>query len=492
MDASEVLAEVGKLKRLLSAAMKKEDDRHALALISHIGFILYQANLFYVDEDLEKCLGSIAERTVRIDGNAPQSDKILFFDGFGYNDRGLIQVYMRALCAAYSVIYVTYLDRKDAVPDVLRQVEEHQGLSLFIDRGKSWPERIRELNDIINRYQPRSIFCYILPYDPVCPVVLTGCPSRIRKYMVNLTDHAFWIGASCCDRYIEFRDYGARVSEKYRGIPRDKIVKILFYPMISREKEFQGFPFDRSGKTVVFSGGQLYKTFSKDRLYYIMVERMLQYRQDIVFWYAGSGDASELIALKNRYPDRVYHTAERTDLFQVLQNCDIYLSTYPVCGGLMFQYAAEAGVIPLTLKNGDISDGFLKEQDRLGIEFDNPDALMEKFGKLVSDPVYHAEQRKRICNAVVSEEEFGKRVGQLIDGSLGNGDICFGDIRTEDFRQVYLDRIDRNLLGSWMLNRDTFAFLLRKRPLWMFRAAAQRLAVEYKSRILPRIRRGRG
>ena len=110
----------------------------------------------------------------------------------------------------------------------------------------------------------------------------------------------------------------------------------------------------------------------------------------------------------------------------------------------------------------------------------------------MSDPAYHAEQRKRICNAVVSEEEFGKRVGQLIDGSLDNGDICFGDIQTEDFRQVYLDRIDRNLLGSWMLNRDTFAFLLRKRPLWMVRAAVQRLAVEYKSRILPRIRRGRG
>ena len=57
---------------------------------------------------------------------------------------------------------------------------------------------------------------------------------------------------------------------------------------------------------------------------------------------------------------------------------------------------------------------------------------------------------------------------------------------------MYLDRIDRNLLGSWMLNRDTFAFLLRKRPLWMVRAAVQRLAVEYRSRILPRIRRGRG
>ena len=83
MDASEVLAEVGRLKKLLSGAMKKEDDCHALALISHIGFILYQANLFYVDEDLERCLGVIAERTVRLDENVPQSGKILFFDGFG-------------------------------------------------------------------------------------------------------------------------------------------------------------------------------------------------------------------------------------------------------------------------------------------------------------------------------------------------------------------------------------------------------------------------
>ena len=43
-----------------------------------------------------------------------------------------------------------------------------------------------------------------------------------------------------------------------------------------------------------------------------------------------------------------------------LEKSYFYLSTYPICGGLMFQYAASAGKVPVTLKyDEDLTKGFL-------------------------------------------------------------------------------------------------------------------------------------
>ena len=91
--------------------------------------------------------------------------------------------------------------------------------------------------------------------------------------------------------------------------------------------------FAREGAKVVFSGGSLYKTIGGENRYYKMVNYILSRFPEAIFWYAGTGDASQINILKEKYPDRLYHTAERSDLFQVLQNSFLYLSTYPLCGG---------------------------------------------------------------------------------------------------------------------------------------------------------------
>ena len=50
----------------------------------------------------------------------------------------------------------------------------------------------------------------------------------------------------------------------------------------------------------------------------------------------------EMKKIIKKYPNRAYLTPERSDLYQVLKHSVFYLSTYPLCGGLMYQYAAKA------------------------------------------------------------------------------------------------------------------------------------------------------
>lgn len=47
---------------------------------------------------------------------------------------------------------------------------------------------------------------------------------NVRKYLINLTDHAFWLGTSCTDYLVEFRNYGINVSRSKRGLPLSAIL----------------------------------------------------------------------------------------------------------------------------------------------------------------------------------------------------------------------------------------------------------------------------
>ena len=43
--------------------------------------------------------------------------------------------------------------------------------------------------------------------------------GHMKRYQVNLTDHAFWLGTYAFDYCLEFLDFGAIVSREYRHIP---------------------------------------------------------------------------------------------------------------------------------------------------------------------------------------------------------------------------------------------------------------------------------
>lgn len=456
---------IRKLKNGIDSEIKRKNYNNALALISNCADLIYQTNLYYVDSYLENKLKFIANEikiSIPITNN---ENKLVFYDGFGLNERGLSQIYVKALCKIKDVIYVTYEDRKNEIPDILKILNEHNCNVFFIKRErKSYIEQINELIHVICKQKPSDFFFYSFPNDVVGVVCLNLINNKVKRYQINLTDHAFWLGAQSIDKCIEFRDYGASISVYERNIPIHKIVKLPFYPIINEKIEFNGFPFNVSKKQkIVFSGGALYKTFGDNNKYYDVVDYILSNYKEIIFWYAGNGDDTEIKKLISKYPERVYHTNERKDLFQVLKHSRFYLSTYPICGGLMYQYAAKAGKVPVTLKYDDCADGFLLNQDDLNIEFNNLFDLYEEIDKLINDDLYQRNKEKQMINAVLTENEFDNILKNILFDNPGVS-IDIKDINTENLRKSYIERLEKRDIDILLANKHTFKEVFKYLP----------------------------
>lgn len=422
---------------------KKYED--ALILIRMSADIAYYYNQFYSDDILEGYLAEISKNILHdIEIKQTEKNNMLFYDGFGLNNRGLIQIYLKALCKIGKVVYVTNYKYRNSIPDVLNILDDNDGISIFI-KDESFINQINFVDDIIAKYKPANMFMYTYPHDVVIPVVFNKYAGLIKRYQINLTDHAFWLGKNSFDYCIEFRDWGLSLSYYYRGIDKSKLVMLPYYPNINWEQEFLGypFPFDENKQRFIFSGGQLYKTLlGGDTSYYKIVDEILSKYEDIIFWYAGSGDRSEMDKLVNKYQDRVYLTEERKDFFQIMQRCKFYLSTYPICGGLMFQYAAAAGKIPITLKNGDFTGGFLFNQDRLKIEFAELDALLKEVDILLNDEKYLKYKNEIMLQSVMTLQMFEDEVKNLVN--YGRSNIKYSLIKydIENFKLDYYNSMN--------------------------------------------------
>ena len=199
----------------------------------------------------------------------------------------------------------------------------------------------------------------------------------------------------------------------------------------------------------------------------------------MIFWYAGSGDDSELKKLINKYPNRVFYTSERKDLFQILEHCRFYLSTYPISGGLMYQYAAIAGIVPVSLKYDDDADGYLKNQEGLNVTFTSEIELFHEINKLMTDETYFYNRRQQMKKSVVTEQEFLKYVEKLLlDENILT--IDFIDINTDNFKKEYLERINRVDIYSYLINKETVISSFIHIPFFTLMAIIYRILVKLK------------
>lgn len=479
MKKSEFLKLIDKLKRVIISLTKKKRYEDSLNVTALCARLLYEANIVYIDELLEDNLRTISEKLEIKNVFNPDKNTVIFYDGFGLNNRGLAQIYLKALCSFKKVIYVTHKNHINRIPDLQKIVRESENEIRYIS-GNTKIDQIKELNNIITEYGPKHFIFYTIPDDVVGTVIMYLYSGIITNYQINLTDHAFWLGAEALDICVDFRNYGASISAEYRGINKNKIVCLPYYPIIDEEIAFEGYPFDvKSDQKVIFSGGSLYKTLGDGNKYYDIVDYILRKHNNTIFWYAGNGDATEINKIINRYPGRAYLTNERKDLHQILQHSYFYLSTYPVCGGLMFQYAAKAGKLPVTLKHSNISDDFLLNQESLGIEFSTIDEVYEEIDRLIKDEEYHKKEEQKMLQAVVSAEEFNKTVRELIVGNYKClQHIKFTHIDTSSFRQIYMDEMTNEKINQLISKKENL-FLLKYTPIRFVTGAVFKIIKKY-------------
>ncbi len=459
MAYKEIDTAVNEIKKAIKKEYEAQNHEAVLKLIYLCAQVQYSTNFRYVDEELEELVEELSSFLVKgAVGYEGSDNKVLFWDGFGLNSRGLAQIYVKALAKQKNVIYVTHEKHKDKIPDILRILNENNGCCRLI-KEDLYVNQIAQLEEIVKETQPKHFFFYSKPNDVVAPIIMCGYAGKIRRYQINLTDHAYWLGARPIDVCIEFRNYGANISLKERKIKKEKIRIIQYYPIIDYDKAFQGYPFEfnENNQKLIFSGGALYKTMGGQNQYYKMVDTILEKHQNVIFWYAGKGDRSKMDILIKKYPNRVYLTDERQDLYQIMQKCRLYFSTFPMGGGLMLQYACMAGKVPVTLRFGAVSDGILINQDEINVVFDKVDDLMCETDRLLTDDAYAAKREELMKKSVTSEEQFAEEIKKALIDEPGKYNISITNIDSREFCQQYWDRFDEKRIDRLFLNKKNFS-----------------------------------
>jgi len=391
MTDNNCLLIVKKLKKIAIKAIEHRKYEKALAAISTCANILYEYNQMYTDSELEDMLLTISKVVQPFSANSERREqnskkKILFYDGFGLDTRGVALVYMRGIALnGYHIIYVTNEKARNNQPTLHQALSGYDIEWVYIDMGKSYLSWVSSLSEQFDRSKPDVAFFYTTPFDVAGTVVFNAYKNIVVRYQLDLTDHAFWLGKNAFDYCVGGRNLSASISHYYRGIPVNQLIMLDANLYINPKEKLGELPFDVNTQRFIFSGGSLYKTLGDpDNKFYKIVEHILDNHDDIVFVYAGSGDDTQLKKLQDKYYNRVYHLPERTDFYRIIEKCTFYLNTYPMFGGLMMRYAAYVGKLPITLRHNNDADGILINQPNLGIEYDTLESLLKDVDRLLS------------------------------------------------------------------------------------------------------------
>ncbi len=434
--------------------------------------IQYKWNQRYTDDLLENCIQELVDRKKDSIANYEHRNNIiLFYDGFGLDTRGLALIYIKALCdLQYTVVYVVSEKSRYRQEEIHKVTTGRDIVFCYLENERG--DRLTsELLEVFKKYRPQAAFFYTYPSDVEACVAFAVMAEKVKRYQINLTDHAFWLGRNAFDYCVEFREYGACVSYKYRRIDANKIKLLHFYPFFDRDIPFDGFPFEAEGKYILFSGGGLYKTYDDKGTYYHMVEEIMRSHENMFFVYAGAGDTSGLKKLQKIFHGRVFHITERKDLYAVIKHSTLYLNTYPITGGLMTQYAAVAGRLPLTLLSSMDSslDGLLLNHTKLNLEFSNKEDLISEVDKLLCDENYRRQQEYKVKKSVIDEKEFKQELSNLLKLGETKYRYNLNDIDTEGFCKQYIHRFTWTDLSESIINRQHKALWWKYPKLFIIR-----------------------
>ena len=464
LEKQELLSKFNKIREIAKEYYNKREYEKSLRSIMLLGRLRYMVNLDYYDEEIEELIRCIlvdiqsSNINKRTSQEQDDLEYIVFYDSFGLDIRGLALIYLKALTDLdYNIIYVTKKQQMDAIPTLRGILKNNKNnLLVFID-DMPIIETYQELSVKLEKYIVKSILLYMDPYDLVGILLGIRYENLATRYLINLTDHAFWLGTNSFDYSVEFRDYGANVSHYYRNVEKNKIIKLPYYPIINKEFQFEGFPEEVQNKKIIFSGGSLYKTLGAENKYYKIVDYLLKKHNDIVFIYAGYGDCSELNKLILKYPNRVFHINERKDLFEMMRHSYLYLSTFPMIGGLMTQYAVSANILPFTLIYDECGTGVLLNPDELNIEFYDVNELLKELDRCIEDEHYMILKKRNLNSQLITEDMFKRGIFNLVEEKRTDFDIHFKYVDTEAFRKTYLERLSKKDIYSVFGKRKFFA-----------------------------------
>lgn len=435
----QVMADFTKMKRIAQQYFDQDKTDLALRTVFLASGFMYHMNQVQYDPELEALMQKIANQKLPVYHYQKQiSNVVIYYDGFGQLDRGLTRIYLTALLhLGYQVKYITF----DSHRQISNRVSAVVGPeNVFWITGKHYMEQMLCLAKWVAESGASAAFLCLHPDDVVAAGGFAHCPPGMKRYLINLTDHAFWLGKSICDTVLNFREFGCRVCLTKRDFTSSQTAYLPYYPA-DINTEFQGLPFDNKEKTLIFSGGALYKTQSRDNRYYKLVESLLNTCKDTVFLYLGNGDGRKMRKLEKKYSGRFFFLRERPDFFELMKQCTLYLSTYPYNGGLMTQYALLAGKIPITLSHPGIEQELCIRREETFWNYRSEEECLKEIQTLLRNEAYRKEQEAKLSRFLVSELQFEEELQYILSHGQSKRKLSEGDISFQGFQELPLENL---------------------------------------------------
>ncbi|MDP5145075.1 hypothetical protein ORI98_01290 [Shewanella sp. ULN5] len=443
-------------KEYAKLAFKRAKYDEACKLIKTASKIAYHFNFKYSDKELDGLIKELSIKNI-IKGNFNgQLGKYVFYDSFGYDNRGLTQQYIKAL-KKWDVDFLYILESENSqCCNIIQELNEHEKAEILVlPSFESYIAKSQLIYEKISQYNPEKIFMHLAPWSVEALIAMHAIAGP-KKYLIDLTDHAFWLGADVAEYYISFRGYGEFISNEFRGISADKIMRQPYYPIINND-EFKGFDFDTDDKTIIFTGGTYYKMYGEGNTFLNIIVRICKENPNAIVLIAGSGEPSPInkIIRDNNLQDKVYLIGNRSDISSVFKNIDIYLNTYPIIGGLMSQYAVSHNkpLIGYTSKNipCNVTEGlFVNVTNRqIGFTYYDLDDLHHEINRLISCKTYRVNKANECFDIIPTEEEFFIELKNNVENSKVIGSVeKIDDFDIEKFSSLYFD-MENNYIKSY-------------------------------------------
>jgi len=385
--------------------------------------IAYQLNFRFSDFELEALLENLSNTLTNKINVTVNPKRYVFYDYFAWDNRGLTQQYIRALIS-WEVEFLFVIESDVTIQfstQILKELASYPKATVLIaPKELKNGERISWLVRHISEYGASKAFLHLAPWDVVGVAVWNALKS-ITRYQINLTDHAFWIGINCIDYVLEFREYGYNLSIMHRGIPEDKLLMMPYYPVES-QVEFQGLPEVVNGTVKLFSGGSFYKIYGEKGIFFALIKKILENNLNTVLYFAGDGVRApfENFIKENKFENRIFLIGNRKDISEIFKNTDIYLGTYPFCGGLMSQFAgfyAKPLVAYTDVKYqcNDVEELFPKLNDDVQLTHKNIQNFLNEVHLLIENKDYRESLGSKLKDGGLTSMEFNLLLNHLVN-----------------------------------------------------------------------------
>jgi hypothetical protein len=453
LEKKDIIGIYNKLKRCAFRAYDNGSYDKCLKYINISAYTAYKFSWFYKDDDFENLLKKISKSLLKPnDSYLAEKNRYIFYDSFSYDNRGLTQQYVRALMnLGVHFLYITESSNKSSYSqNIFSEITEYDKGEIFeVPKDVKQTEKTEIIYKQIVAYKPSKLLMHLAP-NAVSPLVaFYSLPKGIIKYQINLTDHAFWLGTKCLDYSLEFRPYGCAISRNQRNIAKERILLLPFYPIVSKT-EFQGFPKECEGKVIVFSGGAYLKILGENNFFLNLVKQLLQANTQAIFLFAGYGDSLQIekFISDNGLEMRFILLGHRTDINEVFKHCDIYLSTYPLGGGLMAQFAAINSKPIISYSTIDKVSSWPEETvcqfKKIKITSTNLNDFFLEAHKLISDSDYRILSGELLNECIVSIDKFNVTFQQTIKNNTNQIPFDVVEINTDLIYQHSIDIESRN------------------------------------------------